>query len=998
MPSSSAPTEAPGAALAAALAARGAPEIALAGNAPLPLAPAGAAWLVLSGAVEVFAAAGGGAGPRVHLGTARAGEMIFGAAPLDEGPEERPGEGEDGRDREGGLVLLAVGLPGSRLAAASGLAGLARDPAAAAELAGAVEGWLALLFSELARASAPQLFTEIAATAGGAEVALAAGQTARPRGRAAWVEVRAAGEGGVLLLGEPDLPLAGGLAWPVPGAGWLVAAGPARLAVSTTAERLAAGDLPDGLARFHRLFLLSVRREVERAGRLDRERLDLRAELDRRVLSGAYGRLASVLVPVEPQTMSLGEDTPLLAACRLVGQAQGIPIRDPAEAAGTRRGDPLAAICTASQVRRRRVILRGDWWRHDNGPLLGSLAGEGDARRPVALLPTSPTSYEVVDPSAPAAERRRPVDAAAAEGIAGDATMLYAPLPAGPLGKRELLAFALRGRRRDLLTILAMGVAGGLLALLLPIVTGQVFGYIIPSADRPRLLAMTLALIAGALGASAFQVTRSIAVLRLGGRIDGSLQSAVWDRMLSLPVSFFRRFTVGDLALRSVGVDTIRELLTGNVLTSLLALVFSVFSFALLFYYSWRLALLASGLIAALLAVTAVLIYMQLRYQRDILDVQGRLATLLFGLIGGIDKLHLGGAEERAFARWAERFTEQRRWTLRAQRVANAQAAFSAVYGVLTSLALFAAVGFSSSESLPVGDFLAFNAAFGQFLGAALAGLAILASILAMVPIYERLQPILTTLPEIDASRSEAGELAGAIEFSHVSFRYQEDGPLILDDVSFHAAPGEFVALVGPSGSGKSTCLRLVLGFERPSLGSIYFDGQDLASLAIQSVRRQLGVVLQTGRPMVGDIYSNIVGSSHLALDDAWEAARMAGLEEDIRAMPMGMHTVVSEGAGTFSGGQKQRLLIARAVVRRPRVILFDEATSALDNRTQQLVSESLARLKATRIVIAHRLSTIVGADRIYVVDGGRVVESGTYRELLAQGGLFARLAARQIA
>ncbi len=1001
MPSSSAPIEAPGDVLAGALAARAAPEVAVAGNTPLALAPAGAGWLVLAGAVEVFAAAADGAGARLRLGTARAGAMVFGAPPVVPSPAAEPGAS---------LGLLAAGLPGTRLAAAGGgdLAALARQPAAAAALAEAVDGWLGLLFAEVPRGSTPQVFVEIAASdlrAGAPGLDLAPGQAARPRGRAAWIEIES-GPGGdpadagpaapPLLLGEPALPLAAGGAWPLPGAAWIVAGGPARLTVSATRERLAAGDLWDGLDRFHRLFLLHVAGELARATRADRHRLGLRAELDRRLLSGAYGRLASVLVPVEAQALAVDEDTPLLAACRLVGAAQGIAIRDPASMGDAGRGDPLVAIALASQARRRRVILRDDWWRRDNGPLVGQLV-DGDERRPVALLPTSPASYDLVDPAAPAERRRRPVDAQLAESIAGDATMFYTPFTAGPLRRRDLLAFALRGRRRDLLTIVFMGLGGGLLALLLPVVTGEVFGDIIPGADRPRLLVMTLALIASALAAAAFQITRSIAVLRLGGRIDGTLQSAVWDRLLSLPVSFFRRFTVGDLAVRSMGVDTIRDLLTGNVLTSLLAVVFSLTSFALLFVYSPRLALLASGLIAVLLAVTAALIWLQLRYQREILELEGKLASLLFGLINGIDKLHLGGAEERAFALWAERFAAQRRRTLQAQRAANVQAAFSAVYGVFTSLAIFALAGSAPPASLSVGDFLAFNVAFGQFLGAALAALAILSSILAMVPLYERLAPILTAEPEIDAAKADAGELAGAIEFGHVSFRYQDDGPLILDDVSFHAAPGEFVALVGPSGAGKSTCLRLLLGFEKATAGSIYFDGQDLASLSIHSVRRQLGVVLQTGRPMVGDIYSNIVGSARLPLEDAWEAARMAGIEEDIRAMPMGMHTVVSEGGGTFSGGQKQRLLIARAVVRRPRIILFDEATSALDNRTQELVSASLARLKATRIVIAHRLSTIVGADRIYVMDGGRVVESGAYRELLAQGGLFARLAARQI-
>ena len=373
-------------------------------------------------------------------------------------------------------------------------------------------------------------------------------------------------------------------------------------------------------------------------------------------------------------------------------------------------------------------------------------------------------------------------------------------------------------------------------------------------------------------------------------------------------------------------------------------------------------------LVLLLSGVTAGLVYLQIRHQRALLDLQGKIASLLFGLINGIAKLRVAGAEARAYARWAERFAEQRRRTLAAQRAANAQTAFNAVYGVLTSLVLFAVVGFASTETMPTGEFLAFSAAFGQFLAAALSLVSAFSSVLAMVPVYERLSPILETVPEVDESKAEPGDLAGEIEFSHVSFRYQDDGPLILDDVSFRAAPGEFIALVGPSGAGKSTCLRLILGFEKPTSGSIYFDGQDLAGLAAQSVRRQIGVVLQTGRPMAGSIFSNITGNSNLGIDDAWEAARMAGLEEDIKAMPMGMHTVISEGAETFSGGQKQRILIARAIVNRPRIILFDEATSALDNRTQEMVSRSLERLKATRIVIAHRLSTIQNADRIYVV------------------------------
>jgi ATP-binding cassette subfamily C protein len=958
-------------------------EVRLAGNAPLRLDAGRQLWLVEEGAAEVFAVPRDAPGPRVHLWTAAAGQVLCGFDP-----------GRDGH----GLSLLAVGHPGTRLRRLAGgeLRELARDPAAAADLSARLDAWLAGLLGEVARAAAPKAFEELRP---GAETRLeGAGRSARAREGVAWVRHL---EGTSRLLGEEELVLDGGLV-PVPEGVWLVSAGEARLAATRTEDvlqDLREGDLWQGLARFHDLCLRYVALQTERAGQRERERLDRKVELDRATLGGAYARLVSVLRPLSLGGAALEETAdPLLAAARLAGEAQGIAIRTlPEWQAGPRQGDRLAQICAASRVRSRQVILRGDWWRHDNGPLVAFrfLDAEQKVRRPVALLPASPRSYVLVDP----VERTRtPVDAVLAETLSGDAHMFYPPLPERPVARGDLLRLALRGRRGDLLTLLLMGAAGGLLGLLVPILTGQVFGNVIPGADRGQLAQIALALIVSALAAAVFQVTRSIAVLRLGGKADGSLQSAVWDRLLSLPVSFFRRYTVGDLANRSLGINAIREMLTGNVLTSVLAAVFSVFSFALLFHYSWRLALVATALVAVLGGVTAGLSWFQLRHQRALLALQGRIASLLFGLIHGIAKLRVAGAEARAFARWAERFAEQRRRALAAQRAANAQTAFNAVYGALTSLVLFAVVGLSSREAMPLGEFLAFNAAFGQFLAAALTVVSVLSTVLAMVPVYERLEPILETVPEVDESKAEPGELAGEIEFSHVSFRYQEDGPLILDDVSFRAGPGEFIALVGPSGAGKSTCLRLILGFEKPTAGSIYFDGQDLSGLAVQSVRRQIGVVLQTGRPMAGSIFSNIVGSSNLGIDAAWEAARMAGLEDDVKAMPMGMHTIISEGAETFSGGQKQRILIARAIVHRPRLILFDEATSALDNRTQEIVSRSLERLKATRIVIAHRLSTIQNADRIYVVEGGRVVEEGTYEDLIRGGGPFARLAERQIA
>jgi ATP-binding cassette subfamily C protein len=298
---------------------------------------------------------------------------------------------------------------------------------------------------------------------------------------------------------------------------------------------------------------------------------------------------------------------------------------------------------------------------------------------------------------------------------------------------------------------------------------------------------------------------------------------------------------------------------------------------------------------------------------------------------------------------------------------------------------------------MSTGVFVGFTAAFAQLMQACLGLAAALISVLSIAPLYDRARPILEGVPELDGQKSDPGELSGDIEVRHVTFRYRQDGPPILKDISFRIAPGQFVALVGASGSGKSTLCRLLLRFETPDLGSIFYDQRDLAHLDVQAVRQQIGVVLQNGRIRAGSIYSNLVGTSALTLEDAWEAARMAGLDTDIEAMPMGMQTVLGEGGGSLSGGQRQRLLIARALVRRPRIVFFDEATSALDNETQAIVSRSLDNLRATRVVIAHRLSTIEKADWIYVLDQGELVEQGPYQALLAKDGHFAALAKRQL-
>jgi ATP-binding cassette subfamily C protein len=498
-------------------------------------------------------------------------------------------------------------------------------------------------------------------------------------------------------------------------------------------------------------------------------------------------------------------------------------------------------------------------------------------------------------------------------------------------------------------------------------------------------------------------LTRSVALIRIEGRMSATLQAAVWDRLLTLPVGFFRGYTAGNLAERAMGIDAIRQVLSGTTVAALLGIIFSVFNFAILFAYDAVLAGWATLLVAVALAVTVGAGWLQLRHQRQLSRKQAENSGMVLQFLTGISKLRVAGAEVQAFGMWARRFAEQRRLRFAVRRIGVGLAAFNAAFPVVASLVIFAAASGrldapSGETALRTGDLLAFLAAFSALMGAMVATSSALVGALAVIPHYENASPILLAEPESDSDRADPGTLSGEIEVQHLRFRYGGDGPYVLDGLSLRVRPGEFVALVGASGSGKSTLLRLLLGFETPESGSVYFDGQELGGLDVLAVRRQVGVVLQNGRLMPGDIFSNIVGSSLCTLDDAWEAARMAGLDEDVRAMPMGMHTVVSEGGSTLSGGQRQRLLIARAVVTRPRILLFDEATSALDNRTQAVVGDSLSRLQATRLVIAHRLSTIVDADRICVVQEGRIVQTGSYDALMREAGPFAELARRQLA
>ncbi len=717
----------------------------------------------------------------------------------------------------------------------------------------------------------------------------------------------------------------------------------------------------------------------------------------------AYDAIGSVLRP-EPEVprefLATGSPEPVLRASRLVAQALGLAARPHPDATDDLTyEDRVASIANASGFRTRTVALRDDWWTQDHGPLLGQYE---ETKTAVALLPAGARAYDAVDPATGARTR---VDADVAGGLTSFAYTFYRPFADGAPTAWEVVAFGARGLRADVRTLIVTAFVVGLFGTVLPYLTGRIFDAAIPQADRATLYGFGLAIAASAFATSLFKVVQGVASVRAQARMEYAVQSALWDRLLTLPARFFRAYSAGDLADRAAGVDQIQTLISGAGVAAILGSLSGLFFVVQMFVYNLKLAALAMALTAFFLIVKGTCDYLQLRYQRVEVQIRGRIAGLVLNLITGVSKLRICGAEPHAFRVWAQQFAAQRRIAFKAGVIQSASRTFSTVFPVLSSMAIFLALVFEQQQAterggpvMTTGQFIAFTTAFGLFVAAmqALGDASI--NVLRIVPIYERLQPILSMTPEVDRTKLFPGKLSGAIELAHLSFRYHDDGPWIVRDVSLTIAPGEFIAFVGPSGCGKSTLLRLMLGFEKPSTGTIYYDGQDLSSLELRMVRQQMGVVLQVSRVMPTDIYRNIVGLSTRTIDEAWNAAEMAGLADDIRNMPMGMHTYVSEGGGTLSGGQRQRLLIARAIVHRPRLLVLDEATSALDNRTQAIVTASLDGLDATRIVIAHRLSTVVNADRICYLDEGRIAEMGTYQELMARNGPFAQLAKRQMA
>ncbi|MFW9264551.1 NHLP bacteriocin export ABC transporter permease/ATPase subunit [Nostoc sp. CALU 546] len=952
------------------------------GNEPILLDDPSRVWIIQSGSMALFAITvkdGSIEGTRRYLCSISQGEALFGTAAKSANQHRQ---------------ILAVPIGETELLQIHKECYCELIASGDAKAIAWIENWLLQIGSVLSQITMPAIHVK---GEGQSRFSLNNGQTFQPKTSVTcWVQLT---QGTVRFLGFEELILTTSTTpFPLTDKMWLEAVEGAQLTTKATNEFQNSDILLAGLSQLHTQLLQCLNLLDEREVQAEITRLRDRQRLNRQVTAQAIGSLASTLSSQDGDFFN--EGTPLLVAAGAIGRAMGVEIRPPSRSENLKRvKEPLEAIVRASRIRMRRVLLRDNWWEKDSGPIVAYTQQDN---RPVALLPVSATRYEIFDP---VEHTRFRVDERIAATLTPVAYMFYRSLPDKVLQAVDVLRFTLKGRKQDLLVILFTGIAVTLLGMLTPYATSIIIDNAIPDSDRGLLLQIGLGLLVAALGTGLFQLTQGFALLRIETAGDASTQAGVWDRLLSLPVSFFREYTTGDIFSRVSSVSTISRRISGRTLINLLTSLFALFYLGQLFYYNYQLALIAVAFAIVAIAFTTVSGLLLLSKVRPLLELRGSIFGQTVQLINGISKLHIAGAEERAFAAWSKSYTRQIKLELSTQRVEDAVALFNTVMPILTNGVLFWFTirllenpSTSGAIELSLGTFLAFNAAFSNFTRGTTNLSNTVTEILQVLPQWQRTQPILSTVPEVDLYKTDPGRLIGNINLEHITFRYRNDGPVTLDDVSISAAPGEFIALIGSSGSGKSTILRLLLGFETPIAGSIYYDGQDLSGLDVNAIRRQLGVVLQNGQLSSASIFENIAGGAQITLDEAWEAARMSGFADDITAMPMQMHTVVSEGGGNLSGGQRQRLLIARALALKPRILLFDEATSALDNRTQAIVSESLDNLQVTRIAIAHRLSTIRNAHRIYVLQAGRVVQQGTFQELAAVEGLFAQLMSRQMA
>lgn len=713
------------------------------------------------------------------------------------------------------------------------------------------------------------------------------------------------------------------------------------------------------------------------------EKSTRRKKLDNKILDNAYHSLASVVT---------GD--------RIWQRAEKSRNRQTADALGEilafyhckadipEDAEPIRYVTENMDISVRSVTLEWDWYKNALGPYLGKTRDDGHS---VAILPRR-NHYEYYDQDT---GRRVRVNRRNAALLEPEAQYFYMPLPAGKLTLKDLYRYMLRCLTGwDYVQIIGATALASVLAITLPAMTQLVFAGLIPSENVNLVLPVLFLMVFSVMSTHLANIVRNLAVGIVDVRVGTSLQAAAMNRVMAMPASFFKERSAGEIASQLDSMDQLTSSTVKTVFSSGLTCIFSLIYIAQIAAFAPVLAVPAFLILLLQTALSMVCVVIGMRCSNVRMQKDARLSGHQLSIINGIRKIRLSGAEKRVFARWAGEYREVAGLTYDLPGILLYR---QAIQGLISVLGMVVIYYLAAAGGVSQANYMAFSSAYGMVSGAFSSLIGIVTVITDFGPMLNMMKPILETEPEIEPEKHIPEHLTGKISISHVSFRYNRESTMLLDDVSLDIAPGEYLAIVGTTGSGKSTLMRLMLGFEKPERGAVYYDDHDLKSLNVRGLRRKIGTVLQNGKLMPGSIFSNLsISKPDLTEQEAWDALGKAGLAEDVKRMPMKLNTMIGEGGGGISGGQRQRLLIARALVGNPNVIFMDEATSALDNVVQAQVVRALDDLKCTRVVIAHRLSTIQNCSRIVVLDGGRIVEDGTYEELIALNGRFAKLVERQ--
>ncbi|MBQ5354667.1 MAG: ATP-binding cassette domain-containing protein [Clostridia bacterium] len=656
---------------------------------------------------------------------------------------------------------------------------------------------------------------------------------------------------------------------------------------------------------------------------------------------------------------------------------------------GIREEEQLDYCLRPHGLMRRTVELTEGWYRDAYGPILAYTKDEG---LPCALLPGTLSGYSYTDPKT---GERVKIGKKTAARFETEAFCFYRPLPQKQLGIPDLLLYMKRCvTLSDVILILAATFAVTFVGFIMPRLIKALTGPVLASRRADALIGVTVAMFCVSLSSQLISSVKGMIQSRLGAKTALGVQASMMMRLLSLPASFFRRYSPGELKSRSLSVNQLCSLLFGIVMNTGLTSLTSLLYVTQIFRFAPSLVIPSLVIVAVTVGFSILTTVTQIRINKLHMEYSAKESGMSYGMITGVQKIKLAGAEKRLFAKWLDLYAEGAELTYNPPAFIKLNAVFSAAITLVSNIVMYI---LAVKSGIGQSSYFAFTSAYGMLMGAFMSVSDTALSAARIRPILEMAEPFLKTEPETSEGKEIVTRLSGSVEMDHVSFRYAEDEPYILNDLSLKIRPGEYVALVGRTGCGKSTLVRLLLGFEKPEKGAVFYDGKNIERLDLPSLRRKIGTVTQDAGLFQGDIFSNIVISApELSQKDAWEAAEAAGIADDIRAMPMGMNTIIAEGQGGISGGQRQRIMIARAIAPKPKILIFDEATSALDNRTQKQVSEALDRMGCTRLVIAHRLSTIRRCDRILVLDNGKIIEDGTYDELIEKNGFFAGLVERQ--